>query len=312
MTDLIIIAGPTAAGKTSLSLKLAADINGSIISADSMQVYKGMDIGTAKISGEEMGNIPHYLIDVLDPHEDFNVVRFQQMAKDAISQVTEAKRIPIITGGTGFYIHSLLYDTDFTDTDENSGYRDTVTALIRERGAGYVHKMLEEVDPEAAARIHENDHKRMIRALEFYAQTGRPISENNEQNAQKDSPYNFCYFVLTDKREEIYRRIDRRVDIMMENGLADEVKRLTDSGLGRDNISMQGLGYKEIIDHLEGNCTLEEAVYRIKRDSRHFAKRQLTWFAREKDVIYLDRSKGYDIYEKMMEEIKRKGIINDC
>lgn len=309
MTDLIIIAGPTAVGKSAVSIELAKRIGGSVISADSMQVYKGMDIGTAKLSPEEMCDIPHYLIDVLDPCEDFNIVMFKEMATSAIKEITDAGRIPIITGGTGFYIQSVLYDIDFPEGDEMTQYREKLAELIERKGPEHVHAMLRAVDPEAAARIHPNDHRRMIRALEYNRQTGGRISQHNTEASEHKSPYNFCYFVLTDDREKIYERINSRVDAMIDGGLVDEVKRLMDQGLTKDNVSMHGLGYKEIIDYLEGSCTLSEAVYTIKRDSRHFAKRQLTWFKRERDVCYINAADN-DMIGKMMEELHRKGIIN--
>ena len=311
MKPLIIIAGPTAVGKTSASVRLAKIINGSIISADSMQVYKGMDIGTAKITPEEMQGIPHYLIDVLDPTEDFNVFRFKEMAEQSISEIYDRGRIPMIVGGTGFYIQSVLYDVEFDDTDEDDGTRQKLWHLLDEHGSSYVHKMLEDADPEAAQHIHENDHKRMIRALEYHIQTGERISEHNSDCAAGASPYDFCYFFMEDERSRIYERIDRRVDEMMSAGLVDEIKNLMKKGLNAENISMQGLGYKEIIAFLNGKCSLEDAVYRIKRDSRHFAKRQITWSKREKDIIRINIGEEKDVLDVMIKELEKKGIINE-
>ena len=308
---LVILSGPTAVGKSALSVLLAQKINASIISADSMQVYRGMDIGTAKIKPCEMRSVPHYLIDILDPHEDFNIVSFKSAAKDAISEIYSKGRIPMIVGGTGFYIQSVLYDIDFTKGEELTEYRRYLTHLIDEHGAGYVHKMLEETDPEAAGRIHSNDHKRMIRALEYNKQSGGLISEHNRQNRERISPYDHCYFVLYDNRENIYDRINERVDKMIEQGLEAEVRGLLSQGLTKENVSMQGLGYKEMIEYIEGGCTLEDAIYRIKRDTRHFAKRQLTWFKREKDVIWLDPYKESDIVDTMIDILKNRGIINE-
>lgn len=310
MSDLVILSGPTAVGKSSLAVRLAQKIGGSIISADSMQVYKGMDIGTAKITKEEMGDIPHYLIDVLDPADDFNIVTFKNMAVSAIHDIYEKGRIPIIVGGTGFYIQSVLYDIDFTENKEMPDYRDELMRLIEDKGPGFVHDMLKEADPDAALHIHPNDSKRMIRALEYNRQTGKMLSEHNRKCMQNISPYNFCYFVLTDKRELIYDRINARVDKMIKDGLVDEVRFLVEAGLTKENVSMHALGYKEIIDFLEGNTTLDEAVSIIKRDSRHFAKRQLTWFRREKEVYWLDLQNGTDVLDEIMIELKRKGIIN--
>lgn len=309
MNDLVIIAGPTAAGKSALAVQLAKKINGSVISADSMQVYKGMDIGTAKLSTREMEGVPHYLIDIMDPADDFNIVSFKQKALEAIEDIRSAGRIPMIVGGTGFYIQSVLYDIDFTESDELSSYREELQQLIDEHGAEYVHKMLEQADPEAAVKIHPNDHRRMIRALEYHNQTGGKISLHNAESTARKSPYNFCYFVISDDRKNIYERINERVDKMMEAGLVDEVRRLKERGLDKDNVSMHGLGYKEILEYLDGKCTEDEAVYEIKKGSRHFAKRQLTWFRREKDVIWLDASDP-DIISHIMEELNKKGIGN--
>ena len=307
---LVIIAGPTAVGKSEIAVKLAHRINGSIISADSMQVYRGMNIGTAKISTDEMENIPHYLIDILDPSEDFNIVAFKERAEEAISDITASGRIPIMVGGTGFYIQSVVYDTVFPETGELTGYRGDLTRLIEEKGGEYVHAILEKTDPKAASYIHFNDHKRMIRALEYHRQTGRLISDHNEESLSRTSPYDLCYFVLNDKREIIYQKINERVDRMIEAGLVDEVKGLVERGLTKDNISMHGLGYKEIIEYLYGDCTLEVAVDRIKKGSRHFAKRQLTWFKRERDVIWIDKSENVDVLQSMTDILKQKGIYD--
>lgn len=307
---LIILAGPTAIGKTALSISLAKAVNGQIISADSMQVYKGMNIGTAKITEEEMEGVRHYLIDVLDPSNDFNVVLFQKMAKEAMENIWAEGKIPIIVGGTGFYIQSVLYDIDFTEGDELTEYRAELTKLAENKGNDYVHSLLEEVDPKAADEIHANNLKRVIRALEFYKQTGNRISDHNEAERLKNSPYNFCYFVLDDDRNLIYDRINKRVDIMIEDGLVDEVKKLRDKGLSRNLVSMQGLGYNETYAYLENEISLEEAIYRIKQGTRHFAKKQITWFKREKDVIFIRRNNKDIMLEDMMMKLKEKGIID--
>ena len=291
---LVILTGPTAVGKSDLSIKLAKQINGEIISADSMQVYRGMDIGSAKIRPEEMQGIRHYLIDELDPKEPFHVVKFQELAKKYMKEIWRRGKTPILVGGTGFYIQAVLYDIDFTENGEDDSYRRELERIAVEKGADCLHQMLITVDPQAAMQIHANNIKRVIRALEFYHETGTQISQHNEQERQKVSPYNAAYFVLNDDRSAIYQRINRRVDLMMEAGLVEEVERLRKSGCTRDMVSMQGLGYKEILDYLEGICPLEEAVYTIKRDTRHFAKRQLTWFKRERDVIWVQR----DVWEQ--------------
>ena len=310
---MIILAGPTAVGKTATSIRLAKAVGGEIISADSMQVYRHMDIGSAKIRPEEMEGVPHYLVDVLEPEEDFNVVRFQQMAKAAAEEIYARGRIPIAAGGTGFYIQALLYDIDFTENDGDSSFRRELEKTAEEKGGEYLHALLQEADPEAALQIHPHNIKRMIRALEFHHQTGGKISEHNETEREKESPYNFAYFVLTDDRSCLYDRIDRRVDLMMEEGLLDEVRFLKERGVRRDSTAMQGLGYKELYAFLDGEYPLEEAVRIIKRDTRHFAKRQLTWFKRERDVIWADKSViGQDddaVIDFILKELKNRGII---
>lgn len=307
---LIILTGPTAVGKTKASIGLAKAIGGEIISADSMQVYRQMDIGSAKITEEEMDGIPHYLIDVLEPEEEFHVVRFQQMAKAAMEDIYSRGNIPILVGGTGFYIQALLYDIDFTEKEGDNSYREKLEALAKEKGAAYLHGQLAAVDPKAAEEIHANNVKRVIRALEFYKQTGQKISEHNERERQKESPYRFCYFVLNDRRECLYERIDKRVDQMIQNGLVQEVRALKERGCTKQMVSMQGLGYKEIFAYLEGDCSLEEAVYIIKRDTRHFAKRQLTWFKRERDVIWIQKDAlNYDeekLLQSLLESIRER------
>lgn len=310
---LIILAGPTAVGKTAASIHLAKAIGAEVISADSMQVYRLMDIGSAKIRKEEMEGVPHYLIDVLEPEEEFNVVRFQQMAKAAAEEIYAKGKIPLVAGGTGFYIQALLYDIDFTENDGDSSFRRELEKTAEEKGGEYLHALLQEADPEAALQIHPHNIKRMIRALEFHHQTGGKISEHNETEREKESPYNFAYFVLTDDRSCLYDRIDRRVDLMMEEGLLDEVRFLKERGVRRDSTAMQGLGYKELYAFLDGEYPLEEAVRIIKRDTRHFAKRQLTWFKRERDVIWADKSViGQDddaVIDFILKELKNRGII---
>lgn len=305
---LIVLTGPTAVGKTEISIELAKRLNGEIISADSMQVYKYMDIGSAKITTDEMHGIKHYLIDVLDPSEDFNVYRFKCLAKEALKEIYAKNKIPIVVGGTGFYIQALLYDIDFAEgEDTNSIYRTKLEELAKEKGNKYLHDMLKEVDYESAELIHENNVKRVIRALEYYHDTNEKISVHNATERQKDSPYDFRYFVLNDDRDLIYERIDKRVDIMMHNGLLSEVESLKNKGYGMNNISMQGLGYKEILAYLNGEYSLDEAVRIIKRDTRHFAKRQLTWFRRERDVIFINKGQFDRDNDKIIEY-----IINMC
>lgn len=286
---LVVLTGPTAVGKTKASIGLAKAIGGEIISADSMQVYEYMDIGSAKIRPEEMQGVPHYLIDDLKPWDEFHVVRFQQMAKNAMEQIYANGHIPIVVGGTGFYIQALLYDIDFTGTAQDDTYRAELENLVKEKGAAYLHNMLRKVDPKSAEDIHANNVKRVIRALEYYRQTGQKMSEHNEEERRKESPYEFVYFVLNAPREQLYARIDRRVDQMIEEGLVDEVKHLKELGCTKEMVSMQGLGYKEILAYLDEECDLDTAVYTIKRDTRHFAKRQLTWFRRERQVTWIQK-----------------------
>lgn len=312
---MIILSGPTAVGKTALSIELAKRVNGAIISADSMQVYKYMDIGSAKIMPEEMDGIKHYLIDALEPSDEFNIVVFQKMAKAALQEIYANGQIPIIAGGTGFYIQALLYDIDFENQDCNEEYRANLEKIAKEQGPEVLHARLQEIDPVSAEKIHANNVKRVIRALEFYDLTGKRISEHNEAEQKKESPYNFAYFVLTDDRKNLYKRIDMRVDIMLKNGLLDEVKRLKDMGYHRDMVSMQGLGYKEILDYLDGKISLDEAIYILKRETRHFAKRQLTWFRREREVVWLDKSQfKYDenaVLDEMCRILYTKKMIKE-
>ena len=311
---LIILTGPTAVGKTALSIRLAKKINGEIISADSMQVYRGMDIGSAKVSEEEMDGVKHYLIDVLDPSDEFNVVKFQEMAKEAMDDIYSKGKIPIIAGGTGFYIQSILYDIDFEKSENDREYRMYLENIAATGdGEKKLYEMLQNIDPKSAEIIHANNVKRVIRALEFFKETGMPISEHNEEQREKNSPYNFCYFVLNDDREKMYANIEKRVDIMLDMGLVSEVEKLYEKGYRKEMVSMQGLGYKEILDYLNGDISLERAVYLIKRDTRHFAKRQLTWFRREKNVTWVNKPDfQYDndlILEYMITKMKENSIL---
>ena len=291
---LIVLTGPTAVGKTALSIGLAKAVGGEIISADSMQVYKGMDIGTAKIMPEEMQGVKHYLVNELEPDEEFNVVVFQ---RQYMEQIYAEGRIPIIVGGTGFYIQSILNDIDFTENEADTSYRQILEERAKTQGVQSLHAELCRVDEKAAEQIHPNNVKRVIRALEYYHQTGEKISEHNESQRQKNSPYDFIYYVLRLPREILYDRINRRVDLMREQGLEAEVRRLREQGCTRNMVSMQGLGYKEILAALDGECTMDEAFDKIKLETRHFAKRQFTWFRRERDVTWLDKDRFADEQE---------------
>ena len=312
---LIVLTGPTAAGKTHLSIALAKAVNGEIISADSMQVYKYMDIGSAKIRPEEMQGVKHYLVDELLPEEEFHIVKFQQMAKAAMEEIYAKGKVPILVGGTGFYIQAVTKDIDFTQADQEDGYRRELEQLAAEKGNDYLHTMLQEVDPVSAKEIHANNVKRVIRALEFYHQNQSPISAHNQEQKGHETPYNLAYFVLNVPRELLYKRIDDRIDEMLEEGLLEEVEQLKKRGCHRGMVSMQGLGYKEILAYLEGEYPLEEAVRVLKRDTRHFAKRQLTWFRREKETIWMNKDEfDYNkdlILERMVEICKDKKILDE-
>ena len=306
---MIVLTGPTAVGKTSLSIKLAKAINGEIISADSMQVYKEMDIGSAKIMKDEMEGINHYLVDVLDPTDEFNVFVFKQMAQKALEEIYSKNKIPIIVGGTGFYIQALLYDINFEEED-NSSIRIKLEEKARQIGPERLYEELKEKDPQYASTLHFNNVKKVIRALEYIELNGKKFSAHNDEERAKASPYDFRFFVLNDIRENLYSRIDKRVDIMMERGLLDEVKRLHDKGYTRSLVSMQGLGYKELLDYFDGLCSLDEAVNKIKLESRHFAKRQLTWFRRERDVIWINKNE-FDYNEDQIIDFMIGAINSD-
>ncbi|MFQ9116363.1 tRNA (adenosine(37)-N6)-dimethylallyltransferase MiaA [uncultured Eubacterium sp.] len=315
MKNLVILTGPTAVGKTELSIKLAKEINGEIISADSVQVYRKLNIGSAKITKDEMQGVNHYLIDVLNPDEEFNVHIFKEMALEAMNEIYEKGKIPIIVGGTGFYIQALLYDVKFEETDSNHEYRKELEQLLEEKGNEYLHKMLMEIDPVSAENIHFNNAKRVIRALEYYHDTGQLISDHNSEQRKNESPYNFAYLVLNDERERLYDRINKRVDIMISAGLEQEVRELLSEGYREDLVSMQGIGYKEMIQYIKNALSLEEAVYLIKKNTRHFAKRQLTWFRREKEVTMINVNEfNYDkekILENILMILQKRNIIKD-
>lgn len=311
---LVILTGPTAVGKSALAIALAKEIGGEIISADSMQVYRHMDIGSAKIRPEEMEGVPHHLIDVLEPTQEFNVVIFQKLAKAAIDEIRSRGHIPILAGGTGFYIQAVLYDIDFTHNDEDSSLRARLEAIARTQGNEALYERLKQIDPESCETIHANNVKRVIRAIEFYQKTGKKISQHNREQHENISPYRFAYFVLNDDRAKLYAKIDRRVDEMIAQGLVAEVEKLKAMGCTRELVSMQGLGYKEILDYLNGAHSLEEAVCLIKRDTRHFAKRQLTWFRREREVIWVDKQEfDYDsqrILDFMTGRLRERNILS--
>ena len=304
MKDLIVLTGPTAVGKTSLSIALAKAVDGEIISADSMQVYKYMNIGTAKITEEEKCGIPHFLIDELEPDEEFNVTIFKNKVMGYIKDITSRGKVPIIVGGTGFYIQSVIYDINFNEYGDDSNVRKKYEAMAETIGKSELHKKLALVDREYADSVSYNNVKKVVRALTFFEMTGEKLSEHNKRERERSSPFDFAYFVLTMDRKKLYERIDKRVDLMFDMGLVDEVKALMAKGYDKSLVSMQGIGYKEVIDYLSGKTSLEECIDIIKRDTRHFAKRQLTWFKREKVVTYIDKDE-FDAEDKCLKEMLR-------
>ena len=304
MKDLIVLTGPTAVGKTSLSIALAKAVDGEIISADSMQVYKYMNIGTAKITEEEKCGIPHFLIDELEPDEEFNVTIFKNKVMRYIEDIKSRGKVPIIVGGTGFYIQSVIYDINFNEYGDDSEVRKKYELMAETIGKSELHKKLALVDREYANSVSENNVKKVVRALTFFEMTGEKLSEHNKRERERSSPFDFAYFVLTMDRKKLYERIDKRVDLMFDMGLVDEVKALMAKGYDKSLVSMQGIGYKEVIDYLNGKTSLEECIDIIKRDTRHFAKRQLTWFKREKVVTYIDKDE-FDAEDKCLKEMLR-------
>ena len=291
---LYIIAGPTAVGKSDLGVELALKIGGEVISADSMQVYKHMDIGTAKITADEMRGVPHHMIDIIEPTEPYHVFDFKNRAKAACEDIYSRGHVPIVVGGTGFYIQALLYDIDFSDKGGDESMRVSLQTIADEQGPEALHNILKELDPDTAASLHPNNVKRVIRAIEYARQNSDTIYEHNAKMRERISPFDFKYFVLNDDRKAVYDRIDRRVDRMIEAGLEDEVRSLVDMGCTADMTSMQGIGYKQMLMYISGEIDLTEAIRLIKRDSRHYAKRQITWFNRERDLIWIDRGKYPD------------------
>ena len=305
---ILVIGGPTAVGKTELSIELAKRLNGEIISADSMQIYKYMDIGSAKVSKEEMNGVVHHLIDVVDPSENFSVADYKEQGEKAIKEIISRGKLPIIVGGTGLYINSLTCNMNFTEAEKDEEYRKDLDKLANEHGNNYIHEMLKDIDPISYKEIHANNRKRVIRALEVYKLTGKPFSSYNAGEDFYKSEYDVHYYVLTMDREKLYKRINLRVDIMMEKGLLEECIKLKKMGYTSSMQSMQGIGYKEILYYLEGDVKLQEAINMIKQGSRNYAKRQLTWFRRDPRVTFLDKDKLSDveILEKVIGDIGNK------
>lgn len=307
---LIIIAGPTATGKTKLAVMLAQQLNGSIISADSMQVYRGMDIGSAKASAEEQAAVKHYLLDIREPEESFSVWEFQKAAKEAIAEIAAAGKVPILVGGTGFYIQAVLYDIAFEESGPTQ-VREKWEKIAADRGYEYLYEELKRIDLESTSKIHANNHKRILRALEYYDLTGEKISLHNQRESQKESSYQELFYVLTMDRAMLYQRIEQRVDAMLAGGLIEEVQKLYDRGCRREMTAMQGLGYKEILNYLSGEWSLEKAAEELKKGTRHFAKRQITWFKREKNVEWIDLKNYTFDYQQICDKIKRDyAVIN--
>lgn len=297
---LVVIIGPTAVGKTRLSIELAKKFNGEVISGDSMQVYKGMDIGTAKATKAEMDGIPHHLLDWKEPENPFNVYDFKQTVQETITDITERGKLPILVGGTGLYIQSVLYDYQFPDTSANQDIRFKLEKQAADEGGEFLYQSLVEIDPVAAEKIHPNNIKRVIRALEVYYSSGTKFSEMEMSN-ERTLKYEAAVIGLTMERELLYSRINKRVDVMMEAGLEQEVRFFYEKGL-KDAQSMQAIGYKEFIDYFESNKTLDEVVQDIKQNSRRFAKRQFTWFRNKMEVDWFDMT-DLTSFEKKIEEI---------
>lgn len=309
MIDLIILAGPTGVGKTDVSLKLAKKVNGEIISADSMAVYKYMDIGSAKIQKDKMQGISHHLIDIVYPWEDFNAAKYCEYASKAIYDIAVRGKMPVITGGTGLYISAVIDNYSFTDAVRDDAYRNYLKELSEQHGNEYVHEMLKNIDMESYQKLHPNNLKRVIRALEVYKLTGKTMSEFLKNgDKKKDSPYNIHYYALNMDREKLYERINKRVDKMLEDGLIDEVKKLKEMGCTADMVSMKGIGYKEILYYIDNQITYDDAVYLIKKGSRNYAKRQLTWFRKDKRVMWLNKDELSDD-EIVCKIIKNMNII---
>lgn len=291
---LIAVVGPTASGKTGLAIDIANYVGGEIVSADSMQIYKYMDIGSAKPTPEERSQAIHHMIDFLEPDEEFSVADYTEMVHTVIANITAHGKIPVMAGGTGLYINSVINDVTFGEMEPDYLLREQLNKLAEEKGGEYLIEMLMKIDEESAKKLHPNNVRRIIRAIEFYKLTGKKISKHQEETKKRESRYNPLMICIKRDREELYQRINRRVDIMMDMGLVDEVKRLMDMGYTRELNSMKGIGYKEVIDYLEDKASFEETVDIIKQSSRRYAKRQLTWFCRDKRIHYVNANKAFE------------------
>lgn len=302
---ILVLAGPTAVGKTELSIKLAKELNGEIISTDSMQIYKHMDIGSAKITAEEMDGVAHHMIDIVEPHEEFSVAEFKRIAEICIEGVLRRGKLPILVGGTGLYINALTCNMTFTEAKKDDTYRAELESLANEHGNEHVHGLLKKIDPISYRDIHANNRKRVIRALEVYKITSKPFSSYNLGKDIYNGKYDVCYIVLNMDRSKLYGRIDKRVDMMMEKGLVDECINLKNLGNTSNMQSMKGIGYKEVFYYLDGDISLEDTIDLIKQGSRNYAKRQLSWFRRDPRAIFLDKDamKGDEIFRKIVGDI---------
>ncbi len=285
---VLVVAGPTASGKTALAVELAKEYNGEVISADSMQIYKNLDIGSAKPTEDEMDGIPHHMLDIKEAWESFSVADFVTLAREKIVDIINRGKLPILAGGTGLYVNSLIDDVDFSDEDKDEKIREELNELLKEKGIDYMAEMLREIDPVSFEKIHKNNTKRVIRAIEFFKVNGYPISRQVEETKMKESRYNPLILMISRPRDYLYERIEKRVDVMLSCGLVDEVKKLMDMGITKKNQSMQGIGYKEVLDYLRGFSTYSEMVRILKRNTRHYAKRQITWFSRDDRAIKID------------------------
>ncbi|MGL4656120.1 MAG: tRNA (adenosine(37)-N6)-dimethylallyltransferase MiaA [Sarcina sp.] len=299
---ILVIAGPTAVGKTDISIQLAKRLNGEIISTDSMQIYKYMDIGSAKISKAEMDGVVHHLIDFVEPSSEFSVSDFQILAKKAIKDIQSRGKLPILAGGTGLYINSVICTMNFAEGEKDEVYRKDLESLALSKGNDYVHSLLKDIDEESYNSIHPNNVKRVIRALEVYKQSGKPFSAFKEENSIYTCDYDVFYYVLNMDREKLYNRINLRVDIMIEKGLIDEVKMLKDMGLTENDQSMKGIGYKEILAYLNNEIDLDSAIDMVKQGSRNYAKRQLTWFRKDPRAVFIDKD-SFDNEEAIINNI---------
>ena len=294
MDKIICIVGPTASGKTGLAIELAKRIDAEVISADSMQIYKGLDVGTAKVTKEEADGIPHHLIDICNIEDKFSVADFKQMCYDKIEEIRSRGKNVIIAGGTGLYVNAVVYNMNFTEEDVDYNYRKELENIAKEKGNDYLHSMLENIDPQTAKQIHKNNVKRVIRAIEMAKNVKLKsihMSEEKERIKNEKNKYDFLVFCIEQEREYLYNRINLRVDLMLKDGILDEAKKVYDMKLPEDNTCMQAIGYKEFFPYFEGKISLEEAVDTLKKETRHYAKRQMTWFNNKLECIKLDGSK---------------------